>query len=47
MPRKRHTPEEIVGILREAAIRAGPGEIISAVCQEMGISEAIYYRGKK
>ena len=47
MPRRLHTPEEIVEILRDAEIRTGQGKTIRSICQEMRISEAVYYRWKK
>lgn len=43
MPRKRHKPEQIVAILREAE-RSGT---IKTVCRKYGISEQTFYRWKK
>ena len=42
--RKRHTPEQIVGKLREAdAILAGGGSV-AHVCQKLAVSEQTYHR---
>ena len=43
MPRKRHKPEQIVTILREAERGAGT----KAVCRKYGISDQTFYRWKK
>lgn len=44
MPKgKKHTPEQIVGILR----RIDSGETAQAVCRELNISEATLYRWKQ
>jgi putative transposase len=44
MPKgKKHTPEQIVGILR----RIEGGEAAQAVCREVNISEATLYRWKQ
>ena len=43
MPKgKKHTPEQIVAILR----RAESGEAVATVCQETNISAATYHRWK-
>ena len=39
---KRHTPEQIVAILR----RAESGETVATVCRETNISTATYHRWK-
>ena len=41
--RKKHTPEQIVGILR----RIEHGEAAEAVCREANISQATLYRWKQ
>lgn len=44
MPKgKKHTPEQIVGILR----RIENGQTAEAVCREINISEATLYRWKQ
>ncbi len=43
MPRKRHKPEQIVSILREAE----RGGTIKAVCRKYGVSEQTFHRWKK
>lgn len=44
MPKgKKHTPEQIVAILR----RLDGGEAVQAVCRELNISEATLYRWKQ
>ena len=43
MPRKRHKPEQIVAILREAE-RGGTTQM---ACRKHGISEQTFYRWKK
>ena len=44
MPKgKKHTPEQIVGILR----RIDSGEAIAAVCRDVNISEATLHRWKQ
>jgi putative transposase len=39
---KRHTPEQVVAILR----RAESGEAVATVCREMNISAATFHRWK-
>jgi putative transposase len=41
---KRHTPEQIIGMLRQAEIELGSGSSIGAVCQKLAVSEQTYYR---
>jgi putative transposase len=44
MPKgKKHSPEQIVAILR----RVDSGEAAAAVCREINISEATYFRWKQ
>ena len=44
MARKRYTPEQIIGMLREAEVRLSQGEKIGLICRSLGISEQSYYR---
>ena len=41
---KRHSPEQIVRILRQAEARLAAGATIPEVARELGISEATFYR---
>lgn len=47
MPKKRRSPDEIIGMLRQAEIELGAGLALAAVCQKLGISEQTYYRWRK
>jgi transposase-like protein len=43
MPFKKHTPEEIIGKLREAEIVLAQGGTTSDACRRLAISEQTYY----
>ena len=47
MPRKRHTPEQIIGKLREAEVDLASGQTVLEVCRTLGIAEQTYYRWRK
>jgi putative transposase len=47
MSRKRFTPEQIIGILREADVKLSQGKNVGQICREMGITEQSYYRWRK
>jgi putative transposase len=47
MGRKRYTPEEIIGMLREAEVRLSQGEKIGVICRALGVSEQSYYRWRR
>lgn len=47
MSRKRYTPEQIIGLLREAEVRLSQGEKIGVICRVLGISEQSYYRWRR
>lgn len=47
MARKRYTPEQIIGMLREAEVRLSQGENVGEISRSMGISEQSYYRWRK
>jgi putative transposase len=47
MSRKRYTPEQIIGMLREAEVRLGQGEKIGLICKSLGVSEQSYYRWRR
>lgn len=40
---KRHTPEQIIGKLRDADVDLAGGATIGEVCQKLEISEQTYY----
>ena len=47
MSRKRYTPEQIIGMLREAEVRLSQGETVGAICRALGISEQSSYRWRR
>jgi len=47
MARKRYTPEQIIGMLREAEVRLSQGDKIGAICRSLWISEQSYYRWRR
>ena len=47
MPRKRHTPEEIIRKLREAEVELAKGQPLGAVCKKIEVTEQTYYRWRK
>ncbi len=36
MSRKRYTPEQIIGMLREAEVRLSDGQSVSEICRTLG-----------
>jgi len=44
MSRKRYTPEQIIGLLREAEVLLSQGTKTPEVCRRLGVSEQSYYR---
>ena len=44
---KKHTPEQIVNVLRQAEVAVGNGKTTPAACREGGITEQTYYRWRK
>ena len=44
MPRKRHTPEQIVRKLRDAEADQAAGLSIAQICQKLEVSEATFNR---
>jgi len=44
MPRKRFTPEQIIGKLREAEVELARGTTVGLVCKKLEIAEQTYYR---
>ena len=47
MARKRYTPEQIIGMLREAEVGLSQGKKTGAICRGLGISEQSYYRWRR
>ena len=44
MPRKRFTPEQIIGKLREAEVELAKGATVGQVCKKLEIADHTYYR---
>ena len=47
MKRKRHTPEEIIKKLREAATLLAGGQSVEAVCKKLEVSPPTYHRWRQ
>ena len=47
MPRKQHTPEQIIVKLREAEIELAQGATTPLACKKIGVTEQTYYRWRK
>jgi putative transposase len=47
MARKRFTPAEIIGRLREAEVALAEGATVGEVCRRIGVTEVTYYRWRK
>jgi transposase-like protein len=47
MKRKRHTPEEIIKKLREAAALLAAGQCIEEVCKKLEVSPPTYHRWRQ
>jgi transposase-like protein len=47
MSRKRFTPEQIIGILREADVKLSQSRSVEQLCRELGITEQTYYRWRR
>ena len=41
---KRHTPEQIIGKLREAEVALAGGQTVAQACRGIGVSEQTFYR---
>ena len=44
MPRKKHSPEQIITKLREAEVAMSTGSKVSEVCRQIGVTEQTFYR---
>ena len=47
MSRKRYTPDQINGMLREAEVSLSQDQTVGQVCRTLGVSEQSYYRWRK
>jgi len=47
MPQKRHTPEQIIGKLREVEVRMSQGASAAVAIKGIGVTEQTYYRWRK
>ena len=47
MSRKRYTPEQIIGKLREAEVALAQGQTAGQVCRALGIAELTFYRWRR
>ena len=47
MKKKRHSPEEIIKKLREAASLLGGGQSVEEVCKRLEVSVATYHRWRQ
>lgn len=46
MKRKRHTPEQIISLLRDAEADVAAGLGVDQVCKKLGVSQQTYFRWK-
>jgi transposase-like protein len=47
MSRKRYTPEQIIGKLREAEVALAQGQTAAQACRTLGIAEQTFYRWRR
>jgi transposase-like protein len=47
MPRRKHTVEQIISMLREAEVDLSKGASAVQVCKKLGITQNTYYRWRK
>ena len=47
MGRKRYSPEQIIGMLREAEVAMAQGQTGGQVCRSLGIVEQTFYRWRR
>ena len=47
MSRKRCTPEQIIGKLREAEVGLSQGQTVGQACRTLGIAEQTFYRWRR
>ena len=41
---KRHTPEQVIGLLRQAEVDLGSGMALAQVCQKLAVSAQTFHR---
>ena len=44
MPRKKHTPEQVVNKLREAEVAMAQGSTVAEASRQIGVTEQTFYR---
>ena len=44
MPRKRHTPEQVINKLREAEVVLSQGSTVAEASRQIGVTEQTFYR---
>jgi transposase-like protein len=47
MPRKKHTPEEIVAKLRQVDVHVSQGVATAEAVRQIGVTEVTYYRWRQ
>ncbi len=47
MPKRKHTPEQIIAKLREAEVEISKGQPVPVACRKIGVTEQTYYRWRK
>ena len=47
MPRKKHTPEEIVAKLRQVDVLVSQGSQVADAVRQIGVTEVTYYRWRQ
>ena len=47
MAKPRHTPEQIIGKLREAEVEIARGGSVAQACQKIAVTEQSYYRWRR
>ena len=47
MPRKRHTPEEVVAKLRQVDVLVSQGQSVADAIRSIGVTEVTYYRWRQ
>ncbi len=47
MPRKKHTPEEIVAKLRQVDVLVSQGTAVADAVRQIGVTEVTYYRWRQ
>ena len=45
MTRRRHTPEQVINKLREAAVAIAAGSTVAEASRSIGVTEQTFYRG--